>query len=109
MQSKLTIIIFALSILFIAVSCLLDILVPRVATSELEALGRFFVGLFGSGAFIGFGLTLITVSDDWLEKHIPLYRRDKQPSKLIVGIVGITVGVMAILLDIGILIRFLKN
>ncbi len=107
MQSKtITIIVFILSVLFISMSCVLDNIVPRSDTTELEAWGRFFVGIFGSSAFICFGLTLITVPHNWLEKYIPLYRRDKQPSKLVVGSVSIFMGVMGMLLDVWIMMQF---
>lgn len=99
MQTRLaTIIIFALTVLLICGSCLLNLTVPRPANNEIEIWGRFFASIFGFSAAIGIGLTFITVPENWLEKYLhPYYQRSDIPYKVIAGVLNIIIGIIGIL------------
>ena len=102
MQSKKTAVVyFLLSVVFISIACLLDALVPLSSvTSKIEIWGRLIAGICASFAFMSAGVTLITIPDEWAEKHIPFYRRKGQPSKFVVGTFGVVAGIIGLALSI---------
>lgn len=110
MRSKtLAIVIYILPILLLGMSCLLDNSIWLFATNETTvAWGRFFTRTCASTTFVGLGVVLIIVPENWLKKNIPLYKPHEVVSKIVAGIVCIAVGVMGIFLNIWVLMRFLK-